>query len=398
MKFRLRRSNWTIAHRWQRALGAAVAPTVALALTATAAGSGISGTMSNFDVFNETETEAHGAELELEDVHSVDVMNTYPSHFDFKTIEEYNEGGRFGTRIRFTGYNFSATGSLAPSVGQNTNGHLCVNVPGCEHFGFAVSAQPTATRYYWLDSNQQRIGVTPMSVPNPSWTYFPPANPGDAPMLRAEVEMPEPAEVHEQRPDSIWMKVYKTELDRAVGLDELMSAGDIVPEDEAETESEWELLEGGKMKGVDAEVGEHGKAVIRRYEYFRYTGPYDEEHEPLSIFLDQDMDEPPAGELGDFIAANMVAANLVDFVDPVAGDTNQDGVVNIVDLNNVRNNFGGAGLGDANGDDLVNIEDLNAVRNNFGAGDVQPVPEPMTLALCVIGIISYVCVRTLRTT
>jgi hypothetical protein len=329
-------------------------------------------------------------------VHSVDVMSTYPSHFDHKTIEEYNEGGRFGTRIRFTGYNFSASGSLAPSVGQNTNGHLCVNVPGCEHFGFSVSAQPTATRYFWLDSNLQRIGATPMSVPNPSWSYIPPAKPGDAPMLRAEVEMPEPAEVHEQRPDSIWMKVYKTELDRAVGLEELMSAGDIVPEDEAETESEWELLEGGKMKGVDAEVGEHGKAVIRRYEYFRYTGPYDDEHEPLSIFLDQDLDEPPAGELGDFIAANKVAANLVDIANPVAGDTNQDGVVNIVDLNNVRNNFGGAGLGDATGDDLVNIEDLNAVRNNFGAGDVQPVPEPMTLALCLIGLAVGIVAKLLR--
>ncbi len=343
----------------------------------------ISGTMSNFDVFNETETEADGCELELEDVHSVDVMSTYPSHFDNKSIEEYNDGVHFGTRIRFTGYNFNAAGVLAPSVGQNTNGHLCVNVPGCEHFGFSVRAQPTATRYFWLDSNQQRIGNTPMSVPNPTWAYFPPANPGDAPILRAEVQMPEPAEVHEQKPDSIWMKIFKTELDRAVGLDELISNGDIMPEDESETETEWELLDGGKLDGVEADVGEHDKAVIRRYEFFAYAGAYDEEHEPLSIFLDQELDEPPAGELGEFIAANMVAANLGDVVDAVLGDTNTDGVVDLIDLNNVRNNFGGAGLGDANGDDLVDLEDLNAVRNNFGAGNAQAVPEPTTaLLLC----------------
>jgi len=355
--------------------------------------SGISGTMSNFDVFNETETEACGAELELEDVHASDVVSTYPSHFDSKTIEEYNEGGRFGTRIRFVGYNFGGANALAPSVGQNTNGHLCVNVPGCEHFGFAVSAQPTATRYYWLDSNLQRIGNTPMSVPNPTWAYVPPANPGGAAVLRAEVEMPEPAEAHEQRPDSIWMKVYKTEMERHVDLEELMSNGAIVPEDAAETETEWELLEGGKMKGVEAEVGENGQAVIRRYEFFKYTGPYDEEHEPTSIFLDQELSEPPAGELGEFIAANMVAANLGEVVIPLAGDTNQDGVVDLVDLNNVRNNFGGAGLGDTNGDDLVDLEDLNAVRNNFGAAaGGQAVPEPATLALCLMGAAAACCV------
>ena len=51
----------------------------------------------------------------------------------------------------------------------------------------------------------------------------------------------------------------------------------------------------------------------------------------------------------------------------VLGDTNSDGGVDIVDLNNVRNNFGSPGLGDTNGDGTVDIVDLNNVRNNFGA-------------------------------
>ncbi|MFQ5421676.1 MAG: hypothetical protein ACE5EY_15090, partial [Anaerolineae bacterium] len=55
------------------------------------------------------------------------------------------------------------------------------------------------------------------------------------------------------------------------------------------------------------------------------------------------------------------------------GDTNGDGVVNIDDLNNVRDNFGGAGLGDTNADGLVNIDDLNNVRNNFGAQAIANV-------------------------
>ncbi len=55
------------------------------------------------------------------------------------------------------------------------------------------------------------------------------------------------------------------------------------------------------------------------------------------------------------------------------GDTNFDGVVDTVDLNNVRNNFGGSGLGDTNGDGVVNIADLNAVRNHYGDGVPQPL-------------------------
>jgi hypothetical protein len=58
---------------------------------------------------------------------------------------------------------------------------------------------------------------------------------------------------------------------------------------------------------------------------------------------------------------------------PLDGDTNGDGVVDLTDLNNVRNNFGGAGVGDTNGDGIVDLVDLNAVRNNFGAGSAPPI-------------------------
>lgn len=90
------------------------------------------------------------------------------------------------------------------------------------------------------------------------------------------------------------------------------------------------------------------------------------------------------------------------------GDTNGDSVVDIVDLNNVRNNFGGAGLGDTDGNGNVDITDLNNVRNNFGAtgggggpggtfngvvvyqalpvGIANAVPEPASALLLIIGI------------
>jgi hypothetical protein len=62
-------------------------------------------------------------------------------------------------------------------------------------------------------------------------------------------------------------------------------------------------------------------------------------------------------------------------VAPLPGDTNDDGVVDLADLNNVRNNFGATGpdvLGDTDGNGVVDLTDLNAVRNNFGA--TRPAP------------------------
>lgn len=308
--------------RWT---GLALAAMLCAAPTAWASPT-IFGTLSNFDIYNTTPEPCEGAEIELEGIHSSSIGGDYPAHYASKTITEYTDSfNNFaGTRIRYTGYNFPGAptpGSLLPNPNPtSTNGHALTYSDGGEHFGFWLSgAQPTATRFFWLNNNAgtyERIGNMPELVPSPTWSYQPPAVPGGAPVLRAEIQVPEPAEVIVQRPDSIWMKVYKTELDRPVDLEELISGPGIVPQDAGEVETEWELLEGGRMKAAEAEVGENGEAVIRRYEFFKYTGPYDEEHQPTSAFLDTEMLEPPAGELGDFIAANMVAANLVAVPEP----------------------------------------------------------------------------------
>lgn len=61
------------------------------------------------------------------------------------------------------------------------------------------------------------------------------------------------------------------------------------------------------------------------------------------------------------------------------GDTDNNGKVDLRDLNNVRNDFGKTGIlaGDANPfDGRVDIDDLNLVRNAFGATSANFVPEP----------------------
>lgn len=79
------------------------------------------------------------------------------------------------------------------------------------------------------------------------------------------------------------------------------------------------------------------------------------------------------------------------------GDTNDDGVVDLIDLNNVRNNFGATGdpvLGDTDPfDGKVSLYDLNQVRNNFGRTYPTPVPEPGTMLLAIIGAASLVVRR-----
>lgn len=74
----------------------------------------------------------------------------------------------------------------------------------------------------------------------------------------------------------------------------------------------------------------------------------------------------------------------------VAGDTNDDGLVDLADLNNVRNHFGElSGIGDSDLDGDVDLDDLNEVRNHFGErfqppDEVAGVPEPATAWLLVL--------------
>lgn len=173
---------------------------------------------------------------------------------------------------------------------------------------------------------------------------MPPVNVGDPPMVQVAVKVPEPVEDPEdpeQRPDSTWMKVFKVKLSDAPQnpnemqdlLQDLLSGNVIVPEDVAEIETEWELLEGGKdpkEKMNEEPIDEdNDKTIIRRYEFYEYAGLYDDEHEPLSQWEEFGNPDDPAldvfdndgnkiftGERGGFIAANMVAAVLNPIPEP----------------------------------------------------------------------------------
>jgi hypothetical protein len=98
------------------------------------------------------------------------------------------------------------------------------------------------------------------------------------------------------------------------------------------------------------------------------------------------------------------AFNVIPAAAPVhnPGDTNNDGVVDLTDLNNVLNNFGstGANPGDDTGDGVVDLTDLNNVLNNFGttyaASALNVVPEPASLSLLGLGAAAFLTRRRSR--
>jgi hypothetical protein len=114
------------------------------------------------------------------------------------------------------------------------------------------------------------------------------------------------------------MKVFVTQLRREVVLDELMADNPIVPQDPSEIETEWALLQAEPASGGDGTRRRHRnqgsldpttRSVVRRMEMFVYTGAYDPvTHEALCG--DGTCTAPSAGEVGDFVSAQMTAANV----------------------------------------------------------------------------------------
>jgi hypothetical protein len=83
---------------------------------------------------------------------------------------------------------------------------------------------------------------------------------------------------------------------------------------------------------------------------------------------------------------------LTTSLDVPSGDTNRDGVVDLADLNAVRNMFGVHGPSDMSGDTapydaVVDLNDLNRVRNDFGMSS-NPIPEPSTLTVALLGMLA----------
>ncbi len=340
--------RWLPVTRW---LGVSLlALSAALSATPGRAGASSYGTLSNFDVVNDTTHPCHGFEIELEDIQPSDIPYTFGGSYIRYGAPEVLDATvdpahpRVIVRYRhWNGSGWEAT-PVAPA-NVTPSGHDCyANGPignyessGCEHYGVSLSASPSRTTYRWLIATDPTdlnttFAVEPQTVdlPVPVWSVV--AAGGGNVDVRAEVE-PVEEEQHAQYGEPQWMKVFKVESELALQPEDLNRlllgvAGGIVP-DHSEVETEWKLIQSkpGNAEGAneDADVREDplaaGKrSVVRRYEFYRYTGPRDPENNEANACVNDDApvpaDAPVEGcsDLGDFIGAQNVAIDAVALV------------------------------------------------------------------------------------
>jgi hypothetical protein len=291
------------------------------------------GSLSNFDVINNTEHEAHGFEIELEGLHPEDVYYSFsaqrygsprliPTATGVRVRWEsaYDPGFQHFTQ---TTVRHTAGGSFAGTCYQwNGAGYA---TSGCEHFGVSLRANATKTTYRWLIEDPAAPGTLaafdpPVAIPGPVYVIIPPAQEGEPPVLEAEIEAPEAPEGPELYGDAQWVKVFKSEFQREVTLDELMSDNAVVPQDAAHAEVAWEILQaeppshsngrqGRGRRGNSGPLSAGTRAVVRRYEIYQFTGAYDPvTHE--AVCADGACSAPAEGEVGEFVGAQMAAANV----------------------------------------------------------------------------------------
>lgn len=315
---------------------------LATSLIAQAQAPAIVGSLGNFDVLNNTGEEAHGFEIQMEGVSAADIYRIF-GNWSGTNVIRYGAGTATdypgGVYVRWTSPwdPNTQTFTLATPVPVNRTtvpGESCWTLgmgsayysAGCEHFGISAYQNPTNTTYHWLVADPNNPGAlipsnASVSLPAPIWTVIAPVVVGNPPVVAAQIEAPPAPEPVFQFGDAQWVKVYKTENAAEVQLEELVGGNAaVVPQNPAQIEVSWDLIQQDplvgshqKRRGRQVNAGNLGNgshAVVRRYEYYQYSGAYDPiTHEAL-CGGDGSCNAPLDGELGDAIGAQNAAANI----------------------------------------------------------------------------------------
>jgi hypothetical protein len=311
-------------------LATAAAITLAIGAAVPAAGQvTLYGTLSNFDVVNDTGLEVHGFEIEFHGVSSITSYYNWNRYGPPQVVPIPTGGGVY---VRWmSSYDASSgrwlTGTplaIKPTV---MTGHQCIigtagyDVSGCEHFGITVNGVSSQTIYRWLiadpaNPGQLKAANSQVAIPAPVWNVQQPVRPADPVVVVADVDPPIPPAPAKRFGEAQWMRTYKTENVRQVNLDELVPGNPVVPEDAAEIETSWELLQNdlldgghGKRRQKRGALGGGNHAVVRRFEIYKYAGAYDPAT-GQALCADLTCAVPAEGEVGDFIGAQNGAANL----------------------------------------------------------------------------------------
>jgi hypothetical protein len=310
-------------------LAALAALTVGLAPVASA--TAVFGTLGNFDVVNDTGAEAHGFEIDLEGIHSSDITDTFggAGRYFPPTVERYGSptitdtltGVKVVYEATFNGTNWSATTQSGVFTNHNdscwTGGGVGYpNVP-CDHFGIGTSKTPTSTTYSWL-TGASPVVTTPVvaSLPAPVYQVQAPLVAGNQANVVVQVAAPQ-----EDVPGKLfgvpeWVKVFTTTFDHPVALEDLLGGNGVVPQKQSEVEIEWQILQqefGQPVAMIEnnGDVGNAAESVLRRYEFYKYTGTLTGEGEVTSDTACVAIGPGcPEINVGNFIGAQNGAVNL----------------------------------------------------------------------------------------
>lgn len=290
----------------------------------------IYGSISNFDISNDTDRVCHGFEVELDGLTPANVPYSFTAQrYGTPTVT----ATATGVAVRWQSSYDAVTGQWA----ERTLPHTVAWFPGqcyqwnpatyqdsgCEHFGVGVNANPLHARSRWLCEDSSNPGSLlaidpPTAVPMPVYYVAPPAAANNPPELVVEVEAPEPAEQPQLYGDAQWTVVYQRQLTRTVGLDELVADNPgVVPMDLTQLEAAYEILQdepGSGNTGRGRHRNQGGinpttRSIVRRIETYAFTGAYDPvTHEALCA--DGLCNVPAVDEIGELLSVQMTAANV----------------------------------------------------------------------------------------
>lgn len=317
----------------------------------------IAGGLGNFDAVNFEGQDVYGFEVQIEGITAADLAPSWTGNKYGDPLVVPYAGGVY---VRYqSAYDSAAKQFVSKTVpktpGISWQGTCYMGYPsataylnaGCDHFGVHLnytamnSAHQTTYRWMGADANNPGQLVSSQNsimVATPTYYFqaLPVTQPTAPPVLVAEVDLPLPRPLTvPQYGDAVWMKVFKTELNREVKLSELTSnnpdgtTNTLVPQDAAQVETNWKLMQQSpppdgnhRQRGKLVNQGTpkiDSKAVIRRYESYAYTGLYDNiTHEASCAGDPNDLNNLPGScnapmidEVGDMLAAQMAAVNIV---------------------------------------------------------------------------------------
>jgi hypothetical protein len=132
----------------------------------------------------------------------------------------------------------------------------------------------------------------------------------------AQIQAPQP-EVNVEFGDALWVKVFTTEFADPIALEELV--GDNIHVQQAQTETEWQLLQkdinnaasGMLESGFGVPVGPNAASILRRYEFYDFSGAYDPETHQALFDPGFGDSHPGPNDVGTYLGSQNAAVNLV---------------------------------------------------------------------------------------